>query len=386
MPVVPIGKQPSFHGRKFAVRGGLLLSALLILLSARWIQEAIERSSQTQSDPRVATAWIVGTTRGTRHSLTRGLPWQKWLNDHGVYVFGRYRDLVSRFSGDPGSVEVWFDYQSHIPGRQELECHRVGETAFEDDLGQPYHGFLDLHGKVIGVYLPGYDHAAKRLKLTLRWMPRSPSPPLPISNPMEFVLNLPPAKRVLPPAGTLPAGAVRADRAGVRVAVSEARLSAPRLGVSDDSQRTLTFRLKIEGGLLSDETGRDPIQRARAAGRLLRSVQWNGDPEGVAVWGRGRRPVRDTGLIYTIDRSVFEITDPYGLPLLANARAARPRHGLTVADHSSRTVWMAPVNGAGYGTDAVRLRFRVTPMHPPGNRPAPVLFDLTVPVQAGGEL
>ena len=54
-------------------------------------------------------------------------------------------------------------------------------------------------------------------------------------------------------------------------------------------------------------------------------------------------------------------------------------------------VWVASVNNAGKGTDAVRLHFDVLPKSPAGRKtpsvPAALVpFDLCIPVQTGDEI
>src|SRR5204863_6335663 len=110
-------------------------------------------------------------------------------------------------------------------GQPDLECHRVQQagTAFVDDVGQTYHGFLDMHGKTVAVYLPGYDHSAREMRCILRWMPRRPAAPSPISRPMVFKVKLPRYPRVLPAAESLPR-TVTAQKDGITVTVDAGRL------------------------------------------------------------------------------------------------------------------------------------------------------------------
>ena len=96
---------------------GLALWPYYLLRDAR-------RRAQLQEDPRVATVWIAGVTQGANQTLTRGTALQKWLNGIGITCFGEYRSLQSRFSGDPGSLEIWFDYRSHLQNKPDLECSR----------------------------------------------------------------------------------------------------------------------------------------------------------------------------------------------------------------------------------------------------------------------
>src|SRR5947209_2214307 len=61
---------------------GIVLLAT-VFVAAR-IVEAGRRHAQMQTDPNVATAWVIGVTRGPNHALTQGSPFQKWLNEAGI--------------------------------------------------------------------------------------------------------------------------------------------------------------------------------------------------------------------------------------------------------------------------------------------------------------
>ncbi|HLK60708.1 MAG TPA: hypothetical protein VKU00_29360, partial [Chthonomonadaceae bacterium] len=184
-------KRAGGHSRVLGCGIALLLLGVGLVMTTALMVQARNRRVQLQSDPHVATVWLLGATWGPNHSVTFGSPSQKWLNEHNITAFGSYAVLHSPYTGEPGGVEFWFDYQSYLPS-QELECHRVGEMAFTDDLGQTYHGYLDFQGKTVGVYLPAYDHAAHRLFCNIHWMPRRPAAPSPVSTPMTFMVNLPP--------------------------------------------------------------------------------------------------------------------------------------------------------------------------------------------------
>lgn len=363
---------------------GFVLAGLLLLADSR-------RRIQMHTDPNVATAWVVGITYGPIHALTLGTPLQKWFNDRDIHTFGDYHSVQSGYNGDPGSVEIWFDYQSYLPHAPQLECHRVGQTAFVDDLGQAYHGYLDFQGKLVGVYLPGYDHAAHRLTCALRWMPRQPAPPDPVSNPMVFTIDLPPARRILPSAAALPQGLVTAANQGVTVTVSEARLSAPRTHQFSSTQRDLAFRIKIEGGELANAN----VLTNPYGGQIYStSGSLSGAP--VSTFLRRYRIRAVMPPLLGRSRGVpaqrrFTITDPYGVSLLSSD-GLFPMASLESAEplqNQNGTVWVAPVNGAGRSTDAIRLQFDVRPTGHTTASPSAsgtlIPFDIVVPVQTSDE-
>lgn len=358
--------------------------------------------AQLQTDPNVATVWLAGVTRGPNHFLTRGASLQKWLNTHHVHVFGDYTVLQSRYQGDPGGIELWFDYDSYLPSH-ELECHRVGETAFVDDLGQPYHGYLDFQKKLIGVYMPGYDHSAHRLICTVHWVPRQPAPPQPVSRPMVFTVDLPPTPRQLPPASTLPPGPVTATKNGITVTVSEVKLGVPIVQPGNLTQRKLTFRLKIQGGALANSNASDAYLEYAASSppnglvfgsNLLRQIgaprtlvagngllrRWIGQPNSSALYAYAASP--ETSLT---------LTDPYGISLLPTTEYLTPlvtRDTLKEYRAGKGTVWVASVNGAGKGTDVIRLHCDILPTQSASNAGKPaatVPFDLLLPVEINNE-
>jgi hypothetical protein len=78
--------------------------------------------------------------------------------------------------------------------------------------------------------------------------------------------------------------------------------------------------------------------------------------------------------------------------LLPAAEAVTPMPSLGhAASFSGKngTVYLAPVNGAGHSTDAVRMRFDVRPTATgalPSSSSAPLVpFDIVVPVQTNDE-
>ncbi len=385
----------SFSRNRFA--RPLLWAALLLacfgavgVFIAHFAAEGRKRS-QIQTDPAVATAWLLGVTHDSNTPLIRGSHLQKWLNTHNIKFFGEYRELRTRFNTDPDGLEFWFDYDSHVPGHPLLECHRIGRTAFIDDLGQPYHGFLDFQGKSIGIYLPGYDHAAHRLTCTIHWMPRRPDLPTPVSLPMVFTVDLPPARRLLPPFEALPRGPVSQTIQGITVIADAARLSAPLLGVGTTGQRNLTFRLKVLGGQLANSNvfqfGPISTSLSPSTFRLFGSgapLSMRGGPFGQGSVFRSRLYRR--AFSPTVGRPI-EITDPYGVSLISGGEMLTPLS----ADDTSRergedgTAWMAPVNGGGHGTTAIRLQCDVLPTGATSPNSA-VHFDLTLPVQTGDEI
>lgn len=367
--------------RKRLLRGSL--SLLTVCLLGGGLALAVRQSRiqhQMQTDPEVATVWLLEVTHGPNHTVTRGSTVQRWANAHGIHALGDYQVLTGSFNGEPDGIEFWFDYQSHMSVK-DLECHRVGPTAFVDDLGQVYHGFLDFQGKTVGVYLPGYDHAARRLTCALHWMPRRPAAPFPVSRPMTFTVPLPSVRRKLPPASTLPSGPLSLTKSGITVTVSEVRLSPPRLRNLYQGQRDLMFRLDIQGGQIADVNVEQPVDDPRTStvfnqGQILTSrrqffnYRIRPGSNGLPSWN-GPSPLDN-----------ITITDPYGTALLPEfASVAMPliklRKGL-----KSSPFWVAPINGAGRGTDCVQLHFHVQPpsRSPKAMPPDPIAFDIPVRV------
>lgn len=341
---------------------------------------------QRQVDPAVAAVWLLQTTQGPKHTITRGSMVQRWANAHGIHALGDYQQLTSSFNGEPDGIEFWFDYDSYTSVK-ELECHRVGPTAFVDDLGQVYHGFLDFQGKTVGVYLPGYDHAAHRISCTLRWMPRRPHAPTPLSHPMTFTVPLPASKRVLPPASTLPDGPVSVTKEGITVTVSDAHLGPAKLRTYTAGQRDLMFHLKIQGGEIADDNiaisfGETSITTTTVSqGRIV--VQNGGLSNRKILTPR----FSSGGVLYTVlnldaPGGSFTVTDPYGVSLVPGSASVTMPAPASGKEKKRSDWWVAPVNGTGRGTDCVRLLFHVQP--PARVRgampPAPVDFEIPVRV------
>ena len=318
---------------------------------------------QMQTDPEVATVWLAQVTHGPNHTLIRGSTVQRWANEHGVHALGDYQVLTGSFNGEPNGIEFWFDYDSHLSSK-DLECHRVGQTAFVDDLGQIYHGFLDFQGKTVGVYLPGYDHAAHSLTCTLHWMPRRPAAPFPVSRPMTFQVPLPSLRRTLPPASTLPAGPVSVTKNGVTVTIGDMHLSPPQLRTLYQGQRDLMFRLQIQGGQIADDNV------AFAPPALSRLVTWP---------YKYRMQPRNNFVLSSVGTN-FAITDPYGTNLLPETATITIPPTNPHAGKDQSLAWIAPVNGAGRGTDCVRLHFHIQPpsRSPKAIPPDTVAFDIPV--------
>lgn len=379
-----ISRSTPSRKRKLLVRGGV--ATLSVVLTGVGLALAVRQSHirhQRQDDPQVATVWLMQATRGPNHTLTRGSTVQRWANQHNIHFLGDYQVLTSNFNGEPNGIEFWFDYQSHV-STKELECHRIGPAAFVDDLGQVYHGFLDFQGRYVGVYLPGYDHAAHRITCTVRWMPRRPAAPVPVSHPMSFTVPLTPVRRQLPAAAMLPADPVRVTRKGITVTLSEAHLGPTKLRGYYDGQRDLLFRLQIQGGQISDENLVLPTNDTNG---LTTSFSGNA----VIVQGQirsARGPVytarnRAGSTVFILgngssDADSFRITDPYGISLVPDTAsitlpATKPQKGQKASPY-----WVAPVTGTGRGTDCVQLHFHV---QPPASSsmalpPEPVAFDI----------
>jgi len=367
------------HGTCALLAVGLLGIGLALAVRQSHIQH------QMQTDPEVATVWLLQVTHGPNHTLTRGSTVQRWANQHGLHALGDYQVLTGSFNGEPNGLEFWFDYDSHT-SIKELECHRVGPTAFVDDLGQIYHGFLDFQGRTVGVYLPGYDHAAHRITCTLHWMPRRPAAPFPVSRPMTFAVPLPAARRTLPPASTLPTGPVSVTKGRVTVTLSDVRLSPPRLRTLYEAQRDLTFQLHIEGGQIAD----DNVAMAAAD---TRSISGAFSGSAVIIQGQIRSAqrqiftsrIRSGNSIYMLGNGPassdsFRITDPYGTALLPETMSVtlpptKPHKGQKLS-----LFWNAPLNGAGRGTDCVQFHFHVQPpsRSPQAMPPEVIPFDIPI--------
>lgn len=362
-----------------------LISAMLLTFGALAgigisIFNVTRRDIQLQDDPNLASVWVIGVTRGAQQTLTHGGLLQKQLNHFGIHALGDYQVFQSGHSGDPNGLEIWFDYTSHLVGADQLECHRIGQTAFEDDLGQRYHGYLDFHNKIVGVYLPGYDHAAHKIYCKVRWMPRGKR--FPVSRPMTFVVDLPPVKRVLPPVASLPRGSIWQQAQGVTVTVRDAELSPPDLTTNYLAiQRRLTFHLKISGGepansnlpdLRYESTTRSTITLS-LNGRVLRSGPQVLPPSPPQIQAAIRN-------VFPENSSFCTITDPYGIPLVDHNNSLRGN--IYYMDNSIGsgvdTDYAFAVTGAGKGTDVVRLHLDVHPLNTPANKTIP--FDLIVPV------
>lgn len=324
---------------------------LLFFLTYRQVQS----SAQEHEQPGFVHVWLEGVRFGPNLTLSTGDPLTQWLTRHHLPWFHKSRTYVSRYQGTVGSLELWLGYHSELANHPELVCHRVGRTAFVDNFGQAYHGFLDIFPHSIGIYLPGYDHAARELVCTLRWMPAPPDPPLPLSEPMRFYIRLPHYPRKLPLLSQVPNGPVSQTKQGVRVTLSGVWLSTPQYSNPDASRNILLFHLKIAGGELAASNVlttdiADPFSIHRVA----------------SSWAPAHNPLT--------------ITDPYGFPLLSPVRNILPVFSLSAAGEPLHTpegeVWQAPVDGAGRSTDVVRFHFDV---HPHGGTTL-IPFDLTVRV------
>jgi len=418
--------------RRRTGRTGFLMTAAVFTLVAVCVAvaglwESDRRRTQMQNDPRVARVWVVGTTFGARHEIQRGSTLQQWLNSHHISLLGDYEMLRNTSANDPSGLEIWFNYESYLIGLPDLECHRINPagTAFVDDLGQPYHGYLDIHGKTVAVYLPGYDHAAHEIRCVVKWMPRRPATG-PVSRPMVFTIKLPRAARTLPPASTLPR-TVSLTKNGVTVTVDAARLGPFKYATTGYiGQHDLTFHLKINGGEIADDNMvsglnlaiADPGRASRINTiigslpqrlRIFSGRMFNGDgltqrrlrlP--IRQSGPQRKPFNRTGLAqrqlqaFVMSSSSFEtpmtLTDPYGISLVVPGQSITPIVSKEMVERARRgegLIWTAPVIGAGKGTDVVRIHIDVLPTPQPGQHPSAlklVPFDLCVPVQTGDEI
>lgn len=389
--------KPTHPARQLLLSFGVSLLTLLLLgLGIYAARQANRRHLQMQTDERIGTVWVAGITYGPTHRLSCTKSPLSWLGLSRWPLPGNPAVVQGRYRGEPGSVEIWFAYRSALRQWPQLECHRVGQTAFVDDLGQSYHGFLDFQGSYVGVYLPGFDHAARHLTCTLQWMPRGQAPNSAISSrPMAFTIDLPPCQRLLPRLAASALNSVATTRKGVTVRVSAMRL-APEHEMTGDIARELIFRLSIHGGVLAD-TNVDSERAERLAMLSAHPLESGLDTlsNATLTLSNPPRPTRHSpseprflpasetpsqhGKQLTID-------DSYGYPLLPASSKIRPMLSLDTAhciQDSNGTVWIAPVIGAGTGTDQVRLHLDVIPTTT-GSPSVPI--DLIVPLQSNMEL
>ncbi len=410
--------QKRIHWGKIIGWGGLFLATGGFLVSGVAYWNDWSNSRQMQEDPRVARVWLNGVTIGKTHELTQGTELQRWLNQANIHLLGDYSVLKSRFVSDPGGVELWFGYQSHVPKHPDLICHRVETTAFTDDLGQTYHGFLDVHGSVIGVYLSGYDHSAHSLSCNLHWMTTDDSPlnsphARLVSKPMKFHVELPRIKRILPPLKEeslrKSATGCSAKKSGVTVEISDVQLSAPKLRNLYEGQRDLLFRLKISGGAIANnnlvEFKASVFKNSLSLSAL--KLQFRGNTRSlnqrietlIQQNLRAEHPEttrlqlspHTTLLSWQRIGKPLTITDPYGVSLIVPDETLSPQTAMesqsVIAEKG--TVWVAPVNGGGRGTDSVRIHLDIRPYDKGGKsvelKPT-IPFDLIVPVQTGDEI
>ncbi len=437
-------KKTPFRWRKLLFNGGALAGFVLCMIASYAYWNDWSHARQMQEDPRVARVWELGVTQGETHTLRQGSELQLRLNRANIHWLGDFSVLNSRFSGDPLGVEIWFGYQSYVPKRPELICHRVGTAAFTDDLGQTYHGFLDLHGSVVGVYLPGYDRAARKLFCNLHWMPEEVAGERNtgfISQPMSFTIELPQMKRSLPTlsdlgsegvassalnpleASNVPGNSPGARKSisevtrskvtqtknGVTVMIGEARLSAPKLRNLYEGQRDLLFRLNISGGKLANDNVSDIVMpRIQMQGAPF-SFQMQNDLQQRKLNARiqalirrnlrerqGGAPDKEVPTLtfsplapLRVDKSLTMI-DPYGVSLNVKDGIVTP---LTSVESSNEAadkgiLWRVPVTGAGKSTDVIRVHLDVRPdSKDSAGQPLPAIpYDLLIPVQTGDEI
>src|ERR1051326_2459558 len=96
------------RGRRHALGIACALAVLLGAAGGGWsVWKNYQRKFQRQTDPRIATVWVEGITFGSQQTLVSGSSFQRWLNAHGVHAFGDYTVMQSRYSGDPGGMEIW---------------------------------------------------------------------------------------------------------------------------------------------------------------------------------------------------------------------------------------------------------------------------------------
>ncbi|HLJ57921.1 MAG TPA: hypothetical protein VKT77_22980 [Chthonomonadaceae bacterium] len=368
-----------------------ILIAVCAGVGGAW--DSFRRRTQMQADRTVGRIWIAGTTFGLRHQIQRGSSLQKWLNERHITAFGDYEQVQSQYANDRGSVEIWFNYESYLVGQPDLECHRISPTttAFVDDIGQRYHGFLDIHGKTVGVYLPAFDHSAREMRCDLRWMPRRPAAPIPVSRPMTFSVKLPRVQRLLPPAASVP-DRVTMKQYGITATIDSVHVGPANLATGALTPRDLIFHLKIEGGEIANGNMAADLNLTTVDLNMWRDLRRTlGVHAGGAVAVTAPQAQRQI-LHFTqgLDTRPMSLDDPYGYPMLPLGESVMPiitKDTLNSARRGEGMTWRAPVQNAGKGTDVVRFHFEVLP------KPAregvftspPIPFDMDVRVQSVDE-
>ena len=288
--------------------------------------------TQQQSDPAIVTAWLVGVSYGKSPKLIQNSPIQNMFDKVGLHLSSSTPPIKSLYQGTRGSLQIWLKDKSLLPGHPKLICHRVGETAFVDNFGQCYQGFLDLHPGVIGVFLPGYDHSASSMTCILHWVPVTTYRHNPVSKPMRFTVDLTPPQRILPAAATV-SDAVTINRDGITLSVADVQLSNPTYGSYLEGQREISFNIKVHGG----------VPWAKNLSPSIMDTQYDTPAGG-------------------IPSSTAKIYDPYGIPMTIPHTFIRPMKAFddkTIIHVNGYEVWEAEINGAGRSTDVVRLHIPV---------------------------
>lgn len=335
-------------------------------------------NAQPQEDPKVANVWRIATTYGAVHHVQRGSNFQKWLNERNIHLFGTFQEFTSQ-TDYPSSVAFWFDYSSHIPGIKELECHRAGVAAFEDDLGNRYHGFLEFQGRIVGVILPGYDHSAKKIICKIQWMPRQPAHPVPKSIPMTFTMDLPQKKRLLPSYDTLPTAPIVVEKEGVRVHLSDVKMTLASLTLKGIAlpRASISFKMKIDNGV---HVGYN--MATLNAPEMVFSPQTIPGATTVDI-------LKDGKIVRAEPEDSFRILDPYGIDLLRPQDALEPDASTNPTDveKPGRTIrWSVQVDNVGKSTDVLRFQFPVQKITVGNSKPnQTILFDILVPVRASNQ-
>lgn len=309
----------------------LSIPTLLGLLMFMVFHEQREYTQQ-QSDPAIVTAWIVGVSYGKSPRLIQNSPIQNIFDRVGLHLSSSTPPINSLYQGTRGSLQLWLKDKSLLPGHPKLICHRVGETAFVDNFGQCYQGFLDLHPGVIGVFLPGYDHSASSMTCILHWQPVTTYSHNPVSKPMRFTVDLTPPKRVLPVASVVP-DAVTLNRDGITLSAEDVQLSNPTYGSYLEGQRQLTFEIRVDGG-----------------------VPWAKNLAPSIMESRSGTASDD---MPSLKAKIF---DPYGFPMTIPHTFIRPMKafdGRTIINVNGYEVWESEINGGGRSTDVVRLHIPV---------------------------
>jgi len=172
-------------------------------------------------------------------------------------------------------------------------------------------------------------------------------------------------------------------------------LSPPRLRSLYEGQRDLTFQLHIQGGEIADENVVIPVEGGVRSGDFPMTktfVTLRGQTQGVQRQFITTR-IRSGNTITMLGDGSLEadhlmITDPYGISLIPQILSVTSPPSQLRKGQKASPLWIAPVTGAGKGTDCVQFHFDVQPpaRSPKAMPPASIPFDIPIRVSTEAAL